>query len=68
MELGHRIEHLQDMIKHSKSNFSVNDPEIAKIFKVFEPDRIEKYIMMEDSITKAEKRFGNFSHNFIKNR
>lgn len=24
--------------------------------------------MMEDSITKAEKRFGNFSHNFIKNR
>lgn len=68
MELGHRIQHLQDMIKHSKSNFSMGDPEIAKIFRNFEPDRVEKYIVMEDSITKAEKRFGNFSQNFIKNR
>lgn len=35
MELGHRIEHLQDMIKHSKTNFSIADPEIGKIFKKF---------------------------------
>lgn len=68
MELGHRIQHLQDMIKHSKSNFSVSDPEIAKIFKKFEPERIERYIAMEDNITKAQKRFGSFSQNFVKNR
>lgn len=68
MELGHRIQHLQDIIKESRANFSITDPEIAKIFKKFEPDRVEKYLMMEDSISKAEKRFGKFSANFIKNR
>lgn len=68
MELGHRIQHLQDIIKESRANFSITDPEIAKIFKKFEPDRVEKYLMMEDSISKAEKRFGKFSPNFIKNR
>lgn len=68
MELGHRILHLQDMIKHSKSNFSTCDPEINKVFKKFQPERIERYMGMEDNITKAEKRFGSFSQNFVKNR
>jgi len=35
MELGHRIEHLQDMVKQSKSNFSLSDPDFGKIFKKF---------------------------------
>lgn len=35
MELGHRIEHLQDIIKHSKTNINITDPEIGKVFKKF---------------------------------
>ena len=39
-----------------------------RMFRTYEADRVEKYLIMEDSLMKAEKRFGNFSQNFIKNR
>ena len=68
LELGHRIEHLQDMIICSKDQTVIKDPEILKIFKTYEAERVEKYLIMEDNITKAEKRFGSFSQHFIKNR
>ena len=67
MELGHRIEHLQDLVKGSKSIIA-GDPDLKKIFKTYEVDRVEKYLIMEENIVKAEKKFGNFSTNFIKNR
>ena len=65
LELGHRIEHLQDLVKKSK-NIITSDPEFRKIFKTYEVDRVEKYLIMEENIVKAEKKFGNFSQNFIK--
>ena len=65
LELGHRIEHLQDLVKKSK-NIITSDPEFRKIFKTYEVDRVEKYLIMEENIVKAEKKFGNFSQYFIK--
>lgn len=56
------------MISSSKDHSCIKDPEVMKMFKTYEADRVEKYLIMEDSIMKAEKRFGNFSQNFIKNR
>ncbi len=52
MELGHRIEHLQILIDHTKDKVKKND-ENQKIFRTFESDRIEKYLLMEDNINKA---------------
>ncbi len=60
MELGHRIEHLQILIDHTKDKVKKND-ENQKIFRTFESDRIEKYLLMEDNINKAEKSYGKFS-------
>lgn len=64
MELGHRIQHLQGMVngsKHSGYQNQANNSEINRIFEKFEGDRIEKYLVMEDNLLKAEKKFGNFS-------
>lgn len=67
MELGHRIEHLQILIDSTKFKVKKND-ENQKIFRTFESDRIEKYLLMEDNINKAEKNYGKFSENLSKNR
>ena len=52
MELGHRIEHLQILIDSTKDKVKKSD-ENQKIFRTFESDRIEKYLLMEDNINKA---------------
>ena len=57
MELGHRIEHLQILIDSTKDKVKKSD-ENQKIFRTFESDRIEKYLLMEDNINKAEKNYG----------
>ncbi len=67
MELGHRIEHLQILIDSTKDKVKKSD-ENQKIFRTFESDRIEKYLLMEDNINKAEKNYGKFSQNLSKNR
>lgn len=67
MELGHRIEHLQVLIDKTKDKVKKNDQN-QRIFRTFEPDRIEKYILMEENINKAQKDYGKFSQNFVKNR
>lgn len=66
LELGHRIKHLQDLVKES-SSIIAGDFDF-KILKTCEVDRMEKYLLMEENIIKAEKKFGNFSQNFVKNR
>jgi pantothenate kinase len=67
MELGHRIEHLQILIDSTKDKVKKSD-ENQKIFRTFESDRIEKYLLMEENINKAEKNYGKFSQNLCKNR
>lgn len=52
MELGHRIEHLQIMIDNTKDKVKKND-ENHRIFRTFDSDRVEKYLLMEDNINKA---------------
>lgn len=67
MELGHRIEHLQIMIDSTKDKVKKND-ENQKIFRTFDSDRVEKYMLMEENITKAEKNYGRFSESVSKSR
>lgn len=52
MELGHRIEHLQIMIDNTKDKVKKND-ENQKIFRTFDADRVEKYLLMEENISNA---------------
>ena len=66
MQLGHRIEHLQKLVWSGKH--LVNSVDSDKIFKTFDSDRFQKYMVMEENINKAEKHYGKFSQNFVKNK
>lgn len=55
------------MIDNTKDKVKKND-ENQRIFRTFDSDRVEKYLLMEDNINKAEKNYGKFSQNVSKNR
>lgn len=55
------------MIDKTKDKVKKND-ENQRIFRTFDSDRVEKYLLMEDNINKAEKNYGKFSQNVSKNR
>lgn len=65
MELGQRISHLQKVMDSApkKICFAVDGR-----LRLLEPERVEKYLIMEDNITRAEKNFGKFSQTFHKNQ
>lgn len=48
------------MIDNTKDKVKKND-ENQRIFRTFDSDRVEKYLLMEDNINKAEKNYGKFS-------
>lgn len=55
------------MIDSTKDKVKKND-ENQKIFRTFDSDRVEKYMLMEENITKAEKNYGRFSESVSKSR
>ena len=55
MELGQKIVFLQNIVE-------------KPLIRAFDQERIEKYLVMEDTINKAQKNYGSYSQNFLKNQ
>lgn len=64
MELGQRIAHLQKMVDGTKKQVLSQDSPL----RTLEQERVDKYLVMEENIAKAEKNYGKFSQNFHKNQ
>jgi hypothetical protein len=64
MELGQRIAHLQKMVEGTRKQVISQDSPL----RALEQERVEKYLIMEENISRAEKNYGKFSQNFHKNQ
>ena len=64
MELGQRIVHLQRLVQTTQKHPLAEDSPL----QLMEPERVEKYLVMEENISRAEQNYGKFSQCFHKNQ
>ena len=57
MELGQRISHLHRIVDGMRKHVISKDSPLMEL----EQERVEKYLIMEENISRAEKNYGKFS-------